>query len=207
MVGGTGMYIKAFCEGLDEVPAIDASIRNAVISSYKKKGLLWLQNEVQKKDPTFWLKGEQKNPQRLMRALEVSIATGASITTFQKNLKIKRPFEIINIGVELPRQLLHRNIETRVEKMIEEGLVEEVSLLMPYWNINALQTVGYKEIRNHLEGRDSLDQAIEQIKRNTKHYAKRQLTWFKKDTSGEWFGLTNYNINSVITHIQAVLSL
>ena len=186
MVGGTGMYIKAFTEGLDDIPEIDLNIRNEIIKNYSEKGLLWLQNEVEKTDPIFWRDAEQKNPQRLMRALEVIVSTGKSIMTFRKNVKIQRPFVIKKIGINLPKEQLHINIETRVDEMIKQGLIDEVRTLYPYKNINALQTVGYKEIYNFLDEKITLPEAITQIKTNTKRYAKRQLTWFKKDKQITW---------------------
>jgi len=183
MVVGTGMYIKAFCEGLDVMPYIDVSVRNNIISNYTAKGLPWLQQEVKTKDPAFWQLAEQQNPQRLMRALEVINATGISITAFRTKNKKQRNFQIKKIGIALPKEQLHKNINTRVDIMIEEGLVDEVKALVPYKNLNALQTVGYKEIFDYLDGKSSLPEAIEKIKVNTRQYAKRQLTWFKKDAA------------------------
>lgn len=186
MVGGTGMYIKAFCEGLDVIPEINASVRESVIQQYNQQGLAWLQNEVKEKDPVFWQQAEQQNPQRLMRALEVITATGISIAKFRRQEKKTRDFQIKKIGISLPKQQLHENINARVDEMISEGLVEEVRSLLPYKNINALQTVGYKEVFDYLEKKCSLPEAIEKIKTNTRQYAKRQLTWFKKDKEIEW---------------------
>lgn len=186
MVGGTGMYIKAFCEGLDAIPNIDAAVREAIIQSYAQQGLSWLQAEVKQKDPVFWQQAEQQNPQRLMRALEVVNATGISITEFRKKEKKQRNFKIKKIGINLPKQQLHANINYRVDEMIKEGLVDEVKTLLPYKNLNALQTVGYKEIFDFLEGKSSLEEAIEKLKSNTRQYAKRQLTWFKRDKEIEW---------------------
>lgn len=186
MVGGTGMYIKAFCEGLDAMPEIDPSIRETIIQQYNLQGLAWLQNEVKEKDPAFWQQAEQQNPQRLMRALEVITSTGISITLLRKQEKKTRHFQVKKIGINLPKQQLHENINSRVDEMIREGLVEEVRSLLPYKNLNALQTVGYKEVFDYLEGNYSLAEAIEKIKSNTRQYAKRQLTWFKKDKEVEW---------------------
>ncbi len=187
MVGGTGLYIRAFCEGLDEIPAIDPVIKQNILKNYKEKGIGWLQNEVKIKDPVFFETGEMKNPQRIMRALEVLEATGESILFFRKGKKTKRDFNIIKIGLELPKEELYRNINERVDKMMEEGQLEEVKSLVEFKNLNALQTVGYKEIFEFLEGNSSLSEAIEVIKKNTRHYAKRQMTWFKKDKEYEWF--------------------
>ena len=186
MVGGTGMYIKAFCEGLDAVPEVDLSVRDEIVKAYNTNGLSWLQEELKKKDPVFWNQAEQQNPQRLMRALEVINATGVSITQFRKQQKKKRPFRVIKVGINIPKAQLHLNIDTRVNEMVEKGLVAEVKSLLPYKQLNALQTVGYKEIFEYLEGNLSLQESINQIKSNTKLYAKRQVTWFKKDKSIHW---------------------
>ena len=186
MVGGTGLYIKAFCEGLDKIPATDESVRKRIIAGYESNGLEWLQDEVRKKDPAFYNTGEIQNPQRMMRALEVIESTGQSILSFRRNKKIKRDFRIIKIGLELPKEELHTNINLRVDKMINDGLVEEVRSLQGYRDVNALQTVGYSEIFEHLDEKMSLAAAIEEIKKNTRQYAKRQLTWFKKDKEIHW---------------------
>ncbi len=187
MVGGTGLYIKAFCEGIDPMPEIPAAVREAVIKGYEQKGLIWLQKELEQKDPDFWKLAEQQNPQRLMRALEVLYATGNSILHFRTRQKTVRPFNIIKIGLELPKEVLHANIEKRVDQMINAGLIEEVKTLLPFRERNALQTVGYREIFDFLDGTITREKAIEQIKTNTRHYAKRQLTWFRKDTETHWF--------------------
>jgi tRNA dimethylallyltransferase len=187
MAGGTGLYLKAFTEGLDAIPGIDRAIREKIISNYESKGLEWLQKELKDKDPLFDQAGEMQNPQRMMRALEVIEATGQSILTFRKNEKAKRDFDIIKIGLELPKEELHRNIDTRTDKMMETGLLDEVKELLPCKKLNALQTVGYKELFDHLEGDISLEDAVSLIKTNTRQYAKRQMTWFRKDRSINWF--------------------
>ena len=186
MVGGTGLYIKAFCEGLDPIPAVDEKIRNEIITAYELYGLDWLQEQVKKNDPAYHASGEMQNPQRMMRALEVKLSTGNSITTFQSKQKINRDFNIIQIGLELPRDILYTQINNRVDEMMKIGLEEEASLLLPNRNLNALQTVGYRELFSYFDGEISLPKAIELIKQNTRHYAKRQMTWFKKDDSVEW---------------------
>lgn len=187
MVGGTGLYIKAFCEGLDHIPAIDPLIRQEVVKGYEEKGLPWLQEEIKKKDPLFYEQGEIQNPQRMMRALEVAEATGQSILSFRKKEKAQRDFNILKIGLDVPKEQLHQQIHTRVDKMIAAGLVDEVQSLLPYRQLNALQTVGYAELFEYLDGKISLEKAIEQIKTNTRQYAKRQLTWFRKDEEIKWF--------------------
>ena len=187
MVGGTGLYIKAFCEGLDAIPAIDPTIREGIIQQYEKLGLRWLQKEVSVKDPLYWEKGEQQNPQRLMRALEVLLGTGASIVSFQQQNKAIRPFKIVKIGLEMPRPDLYARINQRVLNMVEEGLEKEVQSLAGFSTLNALQTVGYSEWAPFFKGEYALGRVIELIQQNTRHYAKRQLTWFKKDPEIKWY--------------------
>jgi len=186
MTGGTGLYIKAFTEGLDEIPYVSDTIRNEIITSYNNNGLKWLQEETQKHDPVYFETGETKNPQRLMRALEVFKSTGKSILSYRKKKKSKRDFSIKKIALDISKENLHRNINHRVDQMAEHGLADEVRSLIPYSHLNALQTVGYKELFDHFNGELSYSDAIEQIKKNTRQYAKRQLTWFKKDPEWEW---------------------
>jgi tRNA dimethylallyltransferase len=194
MVGGTGLYIKAFCEGLDELPDIPDSIRNEISYEYQQNGMEWLQQQVQQLDPVFYEIAERQNPQRLMRALEVFKATGRSILDFRKGIKKQRDFDIIKYAVALPKEKLHHNINTRVDRMIEEGLVEEVRSLVPYRHLNALQTVGYKELFDYFDGQCSLKKAIGSIKQNTRQYAKRQLTWFRKDKGYDWKEADQFNL-------------
>jgi tRNA dimethylallyltransferase len=198
MVGGTGLYIKAFCEGIDPMPAIPEEIRKKVIAGYEAKGLIWLQKELQQKDPGFWQVAEQQNPQRLMRALEVLYGTGKSILAFRSQQKAVRPFRVIKIGLELPKEELHKNIHTRVDRMMKDGLLEEVRSLEPYRNYNALRTVGYRELFDHLDGFVNLEQAAENIKTNTRHYAKRQMTWFRKDSDIHWFSADAVTVEGVL---------
>ena len=180
MVGGTGLYIKAFCEGFDEVPGIEEEVRKNVFENYQKHGVDWLQSELETRDPLYFQRGEMKNPQRMMRALEVILSTGNSIYNFQKGQKVSRDFNIRHIRLDLPRQELYANINNRVDKMMDDGLLDEVKSLYPFKHLNALQTVGYKELFAHIDGNISLENAIDLIKKNTRHYAKRQNTWFKK---------------------------
>ena len=186
MAGGTGLYIRAFCEGLDLIPAVPAAIREQVISQYREKGLDWLQEEVKRNDPLFYASGEIQNPQRMMRALEVWLSTGRSVLSFRKGTKAVRDFQIIRIGLELPREELNRRIDARVDAMIKAGLVEEVRGLTGYRNRNALQTVGYAEILDYMDGKTSLEEAVALIKIHTRQYAKRQMTWFKKVSLVHW---------------------
>lgn len=187
MVGGTGLYIKAFCEGLDAIPTTPPETREMIIENYNQYGIEWLEKMLIQNDSEYATKGEMQNPQRMMRALEVVLSTGKSIFYFQKNNKIQRDFNIIKIGLELPREELYNRINTRVDQMIDAGLVNEAESLIKYKSLNALQTVGYRELFDFFEGRSTMSDAIEMIKQNTRHYAKRQMTWFKKDSTVHWF--------------------
>lgn len=180
MVGGTGLYIKAFCEGIDDVPAVNENFRNEINEAYNKDGIEWLQKEIQKRDPLYFASGEIQNPQRMMRALEVKLSTGNSILDFHSGKKVKRDFEIKKINFDIPRNELYERINKRVDDMMNSGLLKEAENLFPYKHLNALQTVGYKELFDFMEGKVSLDKAIDDIKKNTRHFAKRQITWFKK---------------------------
>jgi tRNA dimethylallyltransferase len=201
MVGGTGLYIKAFTDGIDEVPAVKSEIREQVIADYEWEGLDWLQKEVEKSDPLYFSTGEIKNPQRLMRALEVKLSTGKSIIEFQTGQKASRDFQIIKIGIEIPREVLIKKINTRVDVMMQMGLLAEVKSLQQYKHLNALQTVGYRELFGHLIGDLSLKDAVEAIKINTRQYAKRQMTWFKKDETTNW---STPDMNEILQKINAV---
>ena len=184
--GGTGLYIKAFTEGLDAIPETDHKIKEAIADGYKLEGLEWLQNKIKETDPLFWEKGEIHNPHRLLRALEVFMTTGISIIAQQKKIKKVRPFNIIKVGIEITREVLYDRINCRVDNMQEQGLENEAKLLYPNKELNALQTVGYRELFNFFEGKTTREKAFELIKQNSRHYAKRQLTWFKKDEEIIW---------------------
>jgi len=186
IVGGTGLYTKTFCEGIDQLPIVLPGIREDIMGNYEKKGLEWLQLEVKKNDPLYFSKGEIHNPHRLIRALEIVMSSGKSILTFQTQKSQPRNFKIIQIGLELPREELYQRINDRVDQMILDGLVEEVKSLIAYQDLNALQTVGYKELFDYFSKKNALQEAIESIKINTRHYAKRQMTWFKKDMTIKW---------------------
>ncbi len=186
MVGGTGLYVKAFCEGMDEVPRVDEDVRQSVVEGYDAGGIEWLSNQLQQADPLFFSKGEMQNPQRMMRALEVKLSSGRSILAYQTGQKKTRSFSIKKIGIELPRPVLNGRINHRVDEMMNEGLLEEVKQLVPFRHLNALQTVGYRELFSYLDEEIGLDRAVESIKTNTRQYAKRQMTWFKKDASIRW---------------------
>ena len=186
MCGGTGLYIKAFTEGLDAIPPTDNNIKNEIAEGYKREGLGWLQNKIKDTDPLFWEKGEIQNPHRLLRALEVFMTTGISIIAHQKKIKKVRPFNIIKVGIEITREVLYDRINNRLDVMQEHGLENEAKLLYPNKELNALQTVGYRELFDFFEGKTTREKAFELIKQNSRNYAKRQLTWFKKDEEIIW---------------------
>ncbi|MGB5007438.1 MAG: tRNA (adenosine(37)-N6)-dimethylallyltransferase MiaA [Ferruginibacter sp.] len=186
VVGGTGLYVKTFCQGIDEVPVVDEKIRKKINAEFEWEGLEWLQKEVEKNDPLYYARGEIKNPHRLLRALEVKLSTGRSLIEFQTQEKKHRDFNIIKIGLEIPKEQLHKNINSRVDAMMKAGLLDEVKKLVPFKKLNALQTVGYRELFGHLAGDLLLEDAVEIIKINTRQYAKRQMTWFKKDEEIQW---------------------
>ena len=184
--GGTGLYIKAFTEGLDAIPPTDEIIKKEIAHAYNQHGLEWLQNKIKETDSLFWDKGEIHNPHRLIRALEVFMTTGISIIAQQKKIKKVRPFNIIKVGIEITREVLYDRINNRVDGMQEQGLENEAKLLYPNKELNALQTVGYRELFDFFEGKTTREKAFELIKQNSRHYAKRQLTWFKKDEEIIW---------------------
>lgn len=187
LVGGSGLYVDAVIKGFDEFPEIETSVRSAVTFNYEQLGIGYLQTELQKLDPNYFEVVAKENPQRMMRALEVCIGTGKPYSTFLNQKKNSRNFTPIFIGLEAERSLIYDRINQRVDCMIEEGLLEEVEKLVSFKNLNALQTVGYKELFRYVEGEISLEFAIDEIKKNTRRFAKRQLTWFKKNENTIWF--------------------
>jgi len=185
--GGTGLYLNVFCEGIDDIPKTPPELRAEIIASYKNSGIEFLQSALLENDPDFLnSSSEINNPSRLMRALEVKLFTGKSILSFREGVKKQRNFDIIKLGIELPREILYHRINTRVDQMIKEGLLEEVKMLYAYKHLTALQTVGYTELFDFIEGKADLNFAIEKIKQHTRNYAKRQITWFKKDIAIQW---------------------
>lgn len=184
--GGTGLYIRALCEGLDEMPRVDAAIERAIEEGYKTGGTAWLQARVQEEDPRFFAEGEWQNPARLMRALSFVRATGKSILQFHSGGKKERSFRIIKVGLEFPRAVLYERINKRVDAMMTAGLAEEARSLYPLRHLRPLQTVGYAELFEHFDGKFSLEEAAEKIKQHTRNYAKRQMTWFRKEEGMVW---------------------
>lgn len=186
LTGGSGLFIDAVCNGIDAMPDIEMDIRTRVESLYHQGGLIALQEEVQRLDPEYWSVVDQKNPRRLQRALEVCYQTGNTFTSLRTRTKVQRDFKIEKYALLWNRQELHNRINQRVEKMLSQGLVDEARELYPYRGLNALNTVGYKELFDYFDGKCSLTEAVEQIKLNTRHYAKRQMTWFRRDLSYQW---------------------
>lgn len=187
MVGGSGLYIDAVCKGIDDLPTINPDIRKKWAVAYEERGLDFLVRCVSEIDPVYYSKVDRNNPKRLLKALEVHEMTGKPYSTFLKNNSKTRSFHVIKIGLELPRNILYTRINERVENMIHDGLVEEAKKLLPFQHLIQLNTVGYKELFGHFEGKLSLDEAIEKIKDHTRAYARRQITWFRRDKEIKWF--------------------
>ncbi len=182
MVGGSGLYIDAVCKGLDQFPNVPKDIRNSLNSRYKKEGLSNLRKELKELDPKSFIEIDKNNPHRIIRALEVCIASGKQYSSFKKFHNKKRNFTVIKVSLELNRKILYDRINQRVDLMMQKGLLDEVKLLVKYKHINALQTVGYKELFAFIEGKIKIKDAVNEIKKNTRRYAKRQITWMRKDS-------------------------
>ncbi|HPK30390.1 MAG TPA: tRNA (adenosine(37)-N6)-dimethylallyltransferase MiaA [Bacteroidales bacterium] len=186
MTGGSGLYIDAFCKGLDDFPKVDQELRKSLTARLKREGVESLQQELKTVDPESYDSIDISNGQRVIRALEVTIGTGRKFSSFKTGRTRKREFEILKIGLRRPREVLYNRIDRRVDMMMEAGLVEEVRSLVQYRDMPALKTVGYKEIFDYLDGNSSLEEAVRLIKRNTRHYAKRQLTYWGRDEEIKW---------------------
>lgn len=193
LTGGSGLYIDAVCKGIDDLPDHDPELRNRLKADINELGLEAFGERLKKLDPEYFAVVDLRNPNRLLRAMEVCLQTGKTYTSLRKNSARQRPFNILKIGLELPREELFERIAGRVDRMMERGLLEEVRSLLPYREYNALNTVGYKELFAFLDGEVSLERAVENIKTNTRRYAKRQLTWFKRDPEFRWFGPEEYD--------------
>jgi tRNA dimethylallyltransferase len=187
LCGGSGLYIKALLEGFDEMPEVKSGIREELNTLLERDGIAVLQQELSSSDPQYFNEVDKQNPQRLVRALEVIRSSGRPYSSFRKKTTKELPFQVIKIGLEQPREILYDRIDSRMDAMITAGLFEEAEKLAPFKNLNALQTVGYQEIFGFLEGRYDRAGSIRLLKQNSRRYAKRQLTWFKKDTEMHWF--------------------
>ncbi|HEX6889040.1 MAG TPA: tRNA (adenosine(37)-N6)-dimethylallyltransferase MiaA [Chryseolinea sp.] len=200
LCGGSGLYVKAVCEGFDEIPDIPEVIRENLMKEYEQHGIKVLQHKMMALDPEYYHEIDKQNPHRLIRALEVVEGTGMSITSFQKKNKLEHPFSIIKIGLTLPREILYDRIDRRMDEMISRGLFAEAESLYPFRNINALQTVGYQEIFDYIDGKYDRSEALRLLKRNSRRYAKRQLTWFQRDSDVIW--MEPHNIDGIIRAIE-----
>ena len=187
LTGGTGLYIDAICYSIDELPSADHEIRARLAQKFKDEGIESLRFDLKKLDPDYYNKVDLNNHKRILKALEICLITGKPYSSFLIKKKTERPFNMIKIGLDLPREELYERINTRVDRMIKEGLLEEARSLYPHKHLNALKTVGYRELFRHLDGELSLTEAIDLIKRNTRHYARRQLTWFRRYKDMTWF--------------------
>lgn len=186
LVGGSGLYIKALVEGFDEIPQADTGVREQLNKEFALKGIEPLQKRLKEVDPDYYNEVDLNNPQRIIRALEVHKTTGKPFSSYRKAGLNKRPFNILKIALDMPREILYHRINQRVDMMLEQGLIAEARSLIFHRNLNALNTVGYSELFDHFDDKISLEKAIDQIKQNTRHFAKRQLTWFRKDTNIHW---------------------
>ncbi len=187
MAGGSGLYIDAVCQGIDDIPTVDPAVRQQMLVFYEQEGLEGLRRRLREVDPEYYGQVDLNNPKRLLKALEISVQSGRPYSSFLTRTRKERPFRFLKVGLDLPRQELYDRINRRVTQMVEEGLTEEARRLLPHRHTNALNTVGYKEIFDHLEGKITLDEAIERIRANTRKYARKQLTWFRRDPEIRWF--------------------
>ena len=200
MCGGSGLYIKSVLEGFDDLPDVPAEIRIKIVEEYGLKGLGWLQEEVAMQDPDYFDVVDKQNPQRLMRSLEIMRSTGKAFSGFHKKKKVELPFRVVKLGLELSRPESHGRIDQRMDNMIENGLFDEAEKLISVRHLNGLQTVGYLEAFGFFEGMYDREEAIRLMKRNSRRYAKRQLTWFRKDKEIRWVHPEDWN--GILSHLK-----
>ena len=186
LTGGSMLYINAVCNGFDDIPSVPADLREQVKAEYNTNGLAWLQSEVQRLDPAYWTEVDRQNPQRLLHCVEVCRAAGKPFSSFRSRTHARRPFRIVKVGLTRPREELYTRINLRVEQMMAQGLLEEARSVYPLRHCNSLQTVGYRELFAYFDGQYTLPEAVEMIQQNSRHYAKRQMTWFNRDTTIHW---------------------
>ena len=187
MAGGSMMYIDAVCDGIDDIPTVDDQTRETLKQRLKEEGLEKLVEQLKELDPEYYEIVDRQNPRRVVHGLEICLMTGKTYTSFRKREKKERPFRIVKIGLNRPREELYDRINQRVDQMMQQGLLDEAKALYPMRQMNALNTVGYKELFDYLDGRWPLEEAVERIKGNTRRYARKQLTWYKKDPQIRWF--------------------
>lgn len=198
MVGGSMMYIDAVCKGFDYLPQVPQTVRQQVRNNYEAKGLEWLQSELMRLDPDYCRQVDLQNPQRLMHAVEISLVAGKPYSAFRTGTAKKRPFRILKVGLQRDRAELYERINRRVTQMMAQGLLQEAEKVYPYRHKNSLNTVGYKELFAYIDGKCTLDEAVDKIRQNSRHYAKRQLTWFRQDTEIHWFDAGNVTVDDII---------
>lgn len=203
MAGGSMLYVDAVCKGIDFQPDVDPAIRESLVNDWQEKGIEHLRLKLKQLDETYYQQVDLKNPKRLIRALEVCLMTGKPYSSFRKETIKERPFKIIKIGLNMDREALYDRINQRVDQMIAEGLEDEARKIYPFRHLNSLNTVGYKELFAHFDGAISLEKAIELIKRNTRRYARKQLTWLRKDEHINWFHPDN--LDEIITFTEQQL--
>ena len=200
-VGGSGLYIKALCEGMDDLPDVEPALREELLKRLETEGLEPLVEQLRELDEVYYNEVDKCNPQRVVRALEVCLATGQPYSSLRKGGVKQRDFEIVKVGIDYPREELYDRINRRVDIMIEEGLEAEARAMFPLRHLNALQTVGFSELFDYFDGTISREEAIELIKRNSRRYAKRQMTWFRRDKEIEWF--TKPTPEEVVAYIES----
>lgn len=205
LTGGSMLYIDTICKGIDDIPTITPEIRKEVTEWYEKNGLEALQKTLLELDPEYYGIADLNNAKRLLHAVEVCQQTGKTFTSFRKNTIRKRPFRILKIGINQQREILYERINQRVDQMVEAGLVEEAKTVYPYKNLNSLNTVGYKELFSYFDGNCNLEEAIDLIKRSSRKYARKQLTWFRRDTEIHWF--EPQQVNEIISFVDEQLKL
>jgi tRNA dimethylallyltransferase len=193
LTGGSMMYIDALCNGIDELPTIDQELRDNLLKQYQTEGIEPFRRMLKQRDPVFYDQVDLQNHKRVIHAVEVCLMTGKPYSSMRTNQKQARPFNILKIGLEMNREELYNRINSRVDHMIEQGLIDEAKQLFHLRHLNALNTVGYKELFDYFEGNTTLEEAIELIKRNSRRYAKRQLTWFKRDKEISWFAPSEFD--------------
>lgn len=199
--GGSMMYVDAVCNGIDDIPTVNEHIRNLVKEDYERHGLSKMQNKLKELDPEYYSIVDKNNPKRVIHAVEICLSTGRTYTSFRTNIKKERPFRIIKIGLTRERGELYGSIDERVENMIASGLIDEARRMHPYKGLNALNTVGYKELFDYFDGNCTLEEAIFRIKCNTHKYCRKQLTWFKRDKDIRWFSPDN--VEEIINYIRS----
>ena len=200
-VGGSGLYVQALCEGMDDLPDADPALRENLKQRLEREGLESLVVELRTLDAKYAEEVDLCNPARVMRALEVCLATGRPYSEQRKGVTAERPFNIIKIGTDMPRDVLYDRINRRVDMMVEEGLEAEARTMYPKRHLNALQTVGYRELFDYFDGNCSFEEAVELVKRNSRRYAKRQLTWFRRDAQTVWFNPSN--LDAILEYIKS----